>query len=204
MAFTTPDMGCGAFAMTAEQLTAVGTILKPKHLKGAVLLQLTDAMFDYLADNPQPTHLFLHRKEQKNQTPLPYFIENLDWSGSEVVLKLEEAHNRNDAELLRGASLWIESEKIAPYLTGDDDEQAWDFLMGYTLIDTDDTVIGTVSDLFYLPANPVAQVIINNKEVLVPLHEDLVVLLDEAQKILVLDLPEGLVDLYLNDSKETE
>ncbi|MBK8471344.1 MAG: 16S rRNA processing protein RimM [Sphingobacteriales bacterium] len=189
--------------MTAEQLTTIGTILKPKHLQGAVLIQLTDAMFDYLAANPTPQHLFLQRKGQKSQTPLPCFIEKLDWRGSEVVLKLEDTNNRNDAEQLRGASLWIESEKITPYLSTDK-EQEWDFLMGYTLIDTNDAIIGTVSDLFYLPANPVAQVIVNGKEVLVPLHEDLVELLDETQKILVIDLPEGLIDLYLNDHNEAE
>ena len=184
----------------SNQLTAVGTIIKPKHLQGAVLLQLSDAMLDYLSDNPEPTYLFVQLKRPQRQSPpQPYFIQKWE-RGNEIVLKLEESNSRTDAENLRSATLFLETDKIQIYL---DNETAreWDFLLGYTIIDTDDTHIGTISDLFYLPANTLAQVIIEGKEVLIPLHENLVELVDEAQKIIVIDLPEGLVALYLGENE---
>lgn len=186
--------------MNPDLLTAIGTILKPKNLQGAVVVQLADFVFDYLDNNPALSHLFIRRKQQTKV--LPHFIEKLEWRGAEVVLKLEDSDNRTDAESLRGATLLIETEKIAPYV-GEEEEQEWDFLMDYTIIDTNNNEIGTISDLFYLPANALAQVMIEGKEVLIPLHEDLVELLDEKQKIIVLHIPDGLIDLYLYDNDKS-
>lgn len=180
--------------MTNQQLTNIGTIVKPKHLQGALQLHLEDFMFDYLANNPVPKHIFLKQKQQTKT--IPYFIQKLEWQGQEVILQLEDINSRNDAENLRGANLLMETEKIKNYLENEEQEE-WDFLMNYTIIDSNDNEIGNISDIFYFPANALAQVIINEKEVLIPLHENLIELIDEQQKIVVIDLPEGLVELYL-------
>jgi 16S rRNA processing protein RimM len=37
-----------------------------------------------------------------------------------------------------------------------------------------------------------------NKEILFPLNEDMIVEIDEDEKTLLVDLPEGLLELYLN------
>jgi 16S rRNA processing protein RimM len=181
--------------MIPDSLTLIGNIIKPKHLQGAVVVYLDDSMFNYLANNATPpAHLFLQLKQQTKT--IPYFIEKWDWQGQEVVLQLEDVTNRNDAENLRGANLYIETDKIKAYIAQEEEEE-WDFLINYTIIDSNDTEIGTIKSIFYLPANVLAQVFVQDKEVLIPLHEDLIELLDEQQKIVVIDVPEGLIDLYL-------
>lgn len=175
-----------------NNLHRVGTILKAKGLKGAVKVSFEAFFLAYLSENAIPTHLFVSPKN--TAAPIPYFMQTLEVGSYEIAVKFEEINSRTDAERMRGAELFFETEKIADYMA-DAEEEGWDFLIGYTLIDTNDIEIGTIDDIYYFNSNELAKIIYNGNEILIPLHEDLVELLDEDQKIIVMELPEGLLDL---------
>lgn len=183
----------------SPSLQVVGSIVKSKNLNGEVKVVLEDFFLDFLSENPAPEHFFLEKKGQF----VPYFLERWQVGHSETIAKFEGVHSRNDAELLRGSALFVEKTLVAPYQEAAN-EEGWFFLIGYALHDNDGTLIGIIEDIFSLPHNDLAQVkhTPTGSAILVPLNEELVELLDEDQKIVVMNLPDGLVELYLPNATE--
>jgi 16S rRNA processing protein RimM len=60
--------------------------------------------------------------------------------------------------------------------------------------------LGRVVKVYDLPHQPVAAVMINSKEVLIPLLRDFILKVDRAAQIIHMDLPEGLIGVYLNSA----
>jgi len=58
----------------------------------------------------------------------------------------------------------------------------------------DDTVVGLVRDVWDLPANEVLQVISNDKEVLIPLIDEVIKEIDRDGRRVVITAMEGLLD----------
>ncbi|MBK7854619.1 MAG: hypothetical protein IPJ79_06625 [Bacteroidetes bacterium] len=59
-------------------------------------------------------------------------------------------------------------------------------------------LIGTVKDMIEMPAQPLAQIFVNEKEVLLPINKDFVVEFNKQEKKLIMKLPEGLLEIYIN------
>ena len=70
----------------------------------------------------------------------------------------------------------------------------WNFLLGFTLMN-DDVEIGKIEDIYYLDTHEIAMLHYENRELLVPLHENLIEIIDEENEIIAMALPDGLLDL---------
>lgn len=70
--------------------------------------------------------------------------------------------------------------------------------VGMEVIDQNLGVMGKIAKVYDLPEQPVAEVVYREKEILFPLVSQFIVKVDRTQKQLHVDLPEGLVDIYLN------
>ncbi|MNT82127.1 16S rRNA-processing protein RimM [compost metagenome] len=57
--------------------------------------------------------------------------------------------------------------------------------------------LGEILEVNEYPQQFVATVLYQETEILFPLNEDFIVEIDDEEKILTLDLPEGLLDVYL-------
>ncbi|WP_335321669.1 ribosome maturation factor RimM [Pedobacter terrae] len=68
---------------------------------------------------------------------------------------------------------------------------------GYLAIDETLGELGEILEVNEYPQQFVATVIYKETEVLFPLNEDFILEIDDEEKILTLDLPEGLLDVYL-------
>ena len=71
------------------------------------------------------------------------------------------------------------------------------YLNDFTVIDRTKGEIGKISQIDDYAGNIVITVLYQSKEVLIPLSDSIIDEIDEPQKILRLDVPEGLIDLYL-------
>ena len=78
-------------------------------------------------------------------------------------------------------------------LTGVQDEE--EDLTGWTVLNADGTVVGTVSAHEDIPGNPCIWVETGHGEALIPLREELVLEVDEEKETLRMEIPEGLLDL---------
>jgi 16S rRNA processing protein RimM len=80
----------------------------------------------------------------------------------------------------------------------DEDEFFFSDLEGFTAHDEKLGELGVILSVQEFPQQFVATVNYQNKEILFPLNEDFIVEIDEEEQLLYLDLPDGLLDVYLD------
>ena len=119
--------------------------------------------------------------------PVPFYFEAFSQRGnSRALVRLTGVHSLTDADELAGATLYAEDDLY------EDEEQD---LTGWTVLDADGTKVGTVSAHEDIPGNPCIWVETGHGESLLPLREELVLDVDETEKTLRMEIPEGLLDL---------
>ena len=119
--------------------------------------------------------------------PVPFYFEAFTQRGnSRALVRLTGVHSLTDADELAGAILYAEDD-----LYEDEEED----LTGWTVLDADGTKVGTVTAHEDSPGNPCIWVETGHGECLLPLREELVLDVDETEKALRMEIPEGLLDL---------
>jgi len=112
--------------------------------------------------------------------PVPFFFEKLEPKGSNKgIAHITGVNSLKDSEEIVGRSVY------ADYF---EEEEAEDDFLGWTVYDKD-KLVGTVDGLEDIPGNPCISI----GKVLIPLHEDFIIKTDEKKRILVLNLPAGLI-----------
>lgn len=119
--------------------------------------------------------------------PAPFFIESCSRRGTgKYVIHLTDVCNLEDAEELVGRFLW--SDEVE-----EDDDEAQDFT-GWKVLNRGD-YIGTVTDYEPIPGNLCLYLkpAEDADEIIIPLHEDLIISINEDSLTLNLNLPDGLL-----------
>jgi len=163
----------------------VARIGKPHGIRGEVTVQvLTDAPGDRFVPGTQ----FV--VEPASAGPLT--VESARWNKDILLLAFEEVETRNDAEALRGAKLFIETEEL-----DEDDDEGW---YEHELVGLDvrvgGEVVGTVSALHTMPVQDLLVVKDRaGKEVLIPFVEQIVPEVNVAEKYVLVTPPAGLFEV---------
>ncbi len=119
--------------------------------------------------------------------PVPFYFESFTPRGNaRALVRLTGVHNLTDADELAGRAVYADDDLY---------EDAEEDLTGWTVQDADGNEVGTVSAHEDIPGNPCVWVDTKKGEVLVPLHEELVLSVDEDAQVLRMEIPEGLLDL---------
>ena len=119
--------------------------------------------------------------------PAPFFIESCSRKGTgKYVIHLTDVCNLEDAEELVGRFLM--SDEVE-----EEDDAAQDFT-GWKVLNRGDYV-GTVTDCEPIPGNLCLYLkpAEDADEIIIPLHEDLIISIDEDSLTLNLNLPDGLL-----------
>ena len=119
--------------------------------------------------------------------PAPFFIESCSRRGTgKYVIHLTDVCNLEDAEELVGRFLM--SDEVE-----EEDDAAQDFT-GWKVLNRGDYV-GTVTDCEPIPGNLCLYLkpAEDADEIIIPLHEDLIISIDEDSLTLNLNLPDGLI-----------
>jgi 16S rRNA processing protein RimM len=168
----------------------VARIGKPHGIRGEVTVQvLTDAPGDRFVPGTQ----FV--VEPASAGPLT--VESARWNKDILLLAFEEIETRNDAETLRGAKLFIETEE----LEDDDDDEGWyeHELVGLEVRVGND-VVGEVSALHTLPVQDLIVVTSNEgKEILVPFVEQIVPEVNVGEGFILVTPPAGLFEVNADE-----
>ena len=99
-----------------------------------------------------------------------------------------------EAKKLLKKSIYLPEEELADL----DDNQFYNHeISGYQVVDTIKGDIGIVDTVIDLVSNPLLRLEKDSKEVLIPIFEGLIQKVDRKKKILYIQAPEGLIDLYL-------
>lgn len=125
----------------------------------------------------------------------PFFVESFKLKNKGfAAVKFEGVNTENDARLLLRKNLFLPAQ-ILPKLSGThfyDHEVA-----GFTVVDVNYGEVGKLESIVDLQVNPLIQIMKEEKEVLIPLIEGVIVELDRKKKIMTINAPAGLIELYL-------
>jgi len=131
--------------------------------------------------------------EEVKNTYLPYFIETAKPKNEEeVLIQLEGIKSKEAAHLLVYKNVWLQETDFRQ-LAG---KMAPISLLGFTIINKGVT-LATIEEVIEQPRQILTRITLNNKEVLIPLHQDSLLKIDYKTQQVIVNLPDGLLDVYL-------
>ncbi len=168
------------------KLLPMGRVLKSNGTDGQLLVSFRGYGPEDI-DTKEPVFIYF------DGLPVPFFIDSLQQRGSsKALVHLSGIRSKEDADEVAGSDLYMR----AGSLTGDEDGEEGlllEDLPGWKVSDPDGKVWGTVADYEDIPGNPCLYIETADGQVMIPLHEDFILSVDEEARLLTLDLPEGLV-----------
>lgn len=131
--------------------------------------------------------------EEKKNSFLPWFIQSTKIkSEEEIFIKLEGVDTREAAQALTQKEIWITEADFKKFAS----KTAPAGLLGYTIINNKD-ILGEILEVIEQPHQLLCRLQIDSKEVLIPLNENFLRSVDHKKKRVIVELPEGLLDIYL-------
>jgi 16S rRNA processing protein RimM len=128
---------------------------------------------------------------------VPYEVELLNLRANQPILKLKGIDTVEQAQFLKGSSLFAKLSDL-PLPSGKNFFDAE--IVGFKMIDKSLGEVGTIEEVQEYPHQKIFSVIKGNKEVLIPVVEAFIEKIDRLNKQIHVNVPEGLIDLYLSDS----
>ena len=164
---------------------SIGQIVNIHGVHGEVkIYPLTDDMNRF----KKLTELYVEAKGELKA----YEIESVKFLSSTVVIKLKGVDTVEAAQALRNLYVKIERNKAVKlpkhsYFICD--------LIGVLVFDVDGNCLGEVSDVMHTGSNDVYVVKNEKKEILVPALKSIILDVDMEKRTMLVDLPEGLMDI---------
>lgn len=166
------------------ELIKIGKVLKTHGFKGHLKIYMDDF---YMDDFEDIEAIFINQ--------LPYFIISKDInSDNQAIILLEEIDTKEKAHTLQGKDIFAKEDDLTEIL----DEEPYNDLVGFVIIDKNDGEIGNIEQIIEMPYQYLAQVFKDKNEILIPLNEDFILNIDEKKKYVNMQLPDGFLDIYLN------
>jgi 16S rRNA processing protein RimM len=175
--------------MTKDNCFELGKITKTHGLKGEVVLWLD---VDFPEDYEDLESLFLEVKGEL----VPFFMKSYRPSGNRAIVQFEDIDTFEKAEELVNLQAYLSIEEL-PEL--EDDQFYYHEIIGFKVIDKNLGALGTVQTVHSMQAQDLLVMDYKSKEVLIPVISEIVLDANKEAKILNVNLPEGLLEVYLNN-----
>lgn len=177
--------------MRKEDCFYLGKIVKKYSFKGEVLVKL-DTDEPEIYENMESVFIAL------GNNLVPFFIEECSLHKSDLIrLKLEDVTSEADADLLIKSELYLPLEFL-PKLTGN--KFYFHEIIGFVIEDINQGKLGIIKGINDSTAQALFEIDKDGKEILIPVNDDLILKVDRGNKKIIVDTPEGLVDLYMDPS----
>lgn len=173
--------------MNAEKLRHIGKIVKLHGFEGNALIIFDEA---YLKKISKTEWVFL----SIDGLPVPFFIIKFDLrSDTSAIIKLSDIDTSEEMEKLLGCEVSIIESGRARKTNNLSQTDIAD----YSVIDEKAGEIGKATTVLNFNDNLVIQVFKGDREILIPVAEEIILNIDDTQKIISVSLPDGLIDLNL-------
>jgi 16S rRNA processing protein RimM len=137
-----------------------------------------------------PDRFALLRKVYLGPKAVPFALEGFRLHKGAALLKLEGCHDRATVEKLRGQLVQIPIEEAMPL---DQDEYYEHQIVGLAVWTAEGERLGTVDEIISTGSNDVYVVRGEERDILIPAIEDVVLEINLAKGRLMVELMEGLV-----------
>jgi 16S rRNA processing protein RimM len=174
--------------MLKSECFELGHITKTTGYKGAVVFLLD---VDFPDKYKKLDSVFI----EINDKLLPFCIKSISLPSNSrfATVVLENVDNPEKAKSLVNHKLFLPLRLLAPL---ENDQFYYHEIIGFEVEDLVYGRIGTVTGIIDMTHYPVIQINAGGKEVLVPAVKEMIRQIDRENKILVLSVPDGLIELY--------
>lgn len=173
--------------MRKEECFYLGKIAKKFSFKGEVLVYL-DTDEPELYENMESVFVEL------NKNLVPFFIQESSLHKNDFLrVKFEDVATEADADAIMGSELYLPLSFL-PKLTGN--KFYFHEVIGFEVEDQRLGVVGKIVSINDSTAQPLFEVLNGNVEMLIPMIDQFLVKIDRENKKVVMNLPEGLIEMY--------
>lgn len=131
--------------------------------------------------------------EERKDEMLPWFVESTRIKGfDDIYIKLEGLDTKEAARRVVQKEVWLTEEDFAKFAGA----SAPISLVGYRVIDNG-VDLGEILEVIEQPHQVLCKIELEGgKEALIPMHEETLQKVDKKKKTVVVNLPDGLLDVY--------
>lgn len=153
-----------------------------------------DIFDEYLEDALSAEFIFLEIDGGK----VPFFVENIRMTGTPLVL-FEDLFDNEDALPYTAKKMFLPEASIIP-----EEERRIEVVsetlkyrpyIAYQIEDSATGLVGTIEDIVEFPQQEMALVIKDGREIFIPMSEGLIQKINKEKRLIIMNLPEGLLDL---------
>ena len=155
----------------------VAQVLKSNGTDGELLMSFLEVGPEDI-DTEEPVYIYF------DGLPVPFYFESFNQRGtSRALVRLTGVHSLKDADELAGRDVF------ADFFEDEEEED----LTGWKVLGEDGTSIGTITAYEDIPGNLCIYVDTADGERLLPLHDDLILAMDDTARTITLRIPAGLL-----------
>ncbi|MDH3323328.1 MAG: ribosome maturation factor RimM [Flavobacteriaceae bacterium] len=175
--------------MKIEDCFYLGKIVRKYSFHGELLIKL-DTDQPELYENLEAVFI-----DYKN-TFIPFFIESSQLHKSDLLrVQFEDVHTEAEADSLLKSDVYLPLEFL-PKLEGN--KFYFHEVIGFGIEDVNFGKVGIIKGINDSTAQALFEIDKDGKEILIPVNDQFIVKVDRTKKTVIVDTPEGLIDLYLS------
>ena len=174
--------------MRKEDCFYLGKIAKKFSFKGEVLIYL-DTDEPELYENMESVFV------EFNKNLVPFFIQNSSLHKNDFLrVQFEDVDSEEEADSILNCEVYLPLTML-PKLSGN--KFYFHEVIGFEIEDKHLGIFGKIVSINDTTAQPLFEVLNGEVEMLIPMIDHFLVEIDRKNKKVVMDLPEGLIEMYL-------
>jgi len=171
--------------VNSDDYYQLGHIVKTHGLAGDVVVHL-DVSFP--SSYSKLDLLFIKKDGQL----IPHFIKKIQISQDKARISLDEIFTKDAADLIVGKEVYLPLKYLPKLKAG---EYYYHDLIDFEVI-SNDMVLGRVAKIYDLGTQHLFSVLIDGIEAMIPFNEHIIKEVDLENRKIVVELPDGLIDIY--------
>ena len=174
--------------MRKEDCFYLGKIVRKHSFKGEVVIKLD-------TDEPE-----LYREMESvyvefGSNLVPFFIEKSSLhKGNQLRVQFEDVYSEEEADAILKSEIYLPLD-LLPKLEGN--KFYYHEVIGFKVLDKIFGEVGEIKAINDKAAQPLFEIDRDGKEIFIPLIDDFIKKVDRINRVVEVDTPEGLIELYL-------
>jgi len=174
--------------MQKEDCFYFGKVIKTHGIKGEISIRID-------ADEPSAYQGIAFILLEIHKNLIPFFIQKISLHSNKAYIKLQDIDTIAQAAEMAGMEIFLPLD-LLPKLSGN--KFYFHEIPGFKVMDESYGLLGKIEQVLEYPSQALIQVFVNNKEVLIPIQDEVITRVDRRSKTIYIKAPEGLIELYLN------